>query len=90
MVDPMTIPTIWARTSGVKSAVIDTPQSYTGAAYIFVEEATEGGQYQRFPSDDILAPEVAARPVFARARSASPVALTAVRQVRMRWPPFSA
>lgn len=29
----------WAQ-AGVKSAVIDTPESYTGAAYIFVEEAT--------------------------------------------------
>ena len=29
----------WAQ-AGVKSAVIDTPQSYTGAAYIFVEEAS--------------------------------------------------
>jgi len=26
--------------AGVKSAVIDTPQSYTGAAYIFIEETT--------------------------------------------------
>lgn len=29
----------WAE-AGVKSAVIDTPQSYTGAAYIFIEETT--------------------------------------------------
>jgi ribokinase len=29
----------WAQ-AGVKSAVIDTPDSYTGAAYIFVEETT--------------------------------------------------
>ncbi|MEO5758856.1 MAG: ribokinase [Mesorhizobium sp.] len=29
----------WAQ-AGVKNAVIDTPESYTGAAYIFVEEAT--------------------------------------------------
>ncbi|TIX60596.1 MAG: ribokinase [Mesorhizobium sp.] len=29
----------WAQ-AGVKSAVIDTPESYTGAAYIFVEETT--------------------------------------------------
>ena len=29
----------WAL-AGVKSAVIDTPESYTGAAYIFVEETT--------------------------------------------------
>ncbi|MBA3448209.1 MAG: ribokinase [Pseudaminobacter sp.] len=29
----------WAR-AGVKSAVIETPESYTGAAYIFVEETT--------------------------------------------------
>jgi ribokinase len=28
------------REAGVKSAAIDTPDSYTGAAYIFVEEAT--------------------------------------------------
>ncbi|RVC57240.1 ribokinase, partial [Mesorhizobium sp. M00.F.Ca.ET.038.03.1.1] len=28
------------RDAGVKSAVIDTPDSYTGAAYIFVEEGT--------------------------------------------------
>lgn len=28
------------REAGVKSAVIETPQSYTGAAYIFVEEMT--------------------------------------------------
>lgn len=30
---------IWAK-SNVKSAVIETPESYTGAAYIFVEDAT--------------------------------------------------
>ncbi|MER9450285.1 ribokinase [Mesorhizobium sp. M0254] len=29
----------WAE-AGVKSAVIETPQSYTGAAYIFIEETT--------------------------------------------------
>ncbi len=29
----------WAQ-AGVKSAVIDTPESYTGAAYIFIEETT--------------------------------------------------
>ncbi|QPC93480.1 ribokinase [Mesorhizobium sp. INR15] len=29
----------WAQ-AGVRNAVIDTPESYTGAAYIFVEEAT--------------------------------------------------
>ena len=31
--------TTWTQ-AGVKSAVIETPQSYTGAAYIFVEETT--------------------------------------------------
>ena len=31
--------TTW-KEAGVKSAVIETPQSYTGAAYIFVEETT--------------------------------------------------
>ncbi|UVK37276.1 ribokinase [Mesorhizobium sp. AR10] len=29
----------WSK-AGVKSAVIDTPESYTGAAYIFIEETT--------------------------------------------------
>ena len=29
----------WAQ-AGVKPAVIETPESYTGAAYIFVEEGT--------------------------------------------------
>ena len=35
-----TWPSTPGKEAGVKSAVIDTPDSYTGAAYIFVEETT--------------------------------------------------